>query len=147
MATTSSLLRDHVPLSVRSVDRVFMHAYVPGLMTKSQVIRFLLHRGYPIPSPAAHLGSGIDGAQVLGEAPDDAQALPLADGAAGRPGLGPGERPLGGDDRGARAVEPGGETAEDGVVARKLVAQRSAERQVLLDFVLQGAHPVAPGHG
>jgi len=25
---------DHVSLSVRSVDRVFMHAYVPGLMTK-----------------------------------------------------------------------------------------------------------------
>ena len=53
MATSSSLLRDHVTLQVRCVDRVFLHAYVPGLMTKYQVIRFLLHRGYPIPSPAA----------------------------------------------------------------------------------------------
>ena len=53
MATASRLLRDHVTLQIRSVDRVFMHAYVPGLMTKYQVIRFLLHRGYPIPSPAA----------------------------------------------------------------------------------------------
>ena len=53
MATASSLLRDHVTLQIRSVDRVFMQAYVPGLMTKYQVIRFLLHRGYPIPSPAA----------------------------------------------------------------------------------------------
>ncbi|GAC1354658.1 MAG: hypothetical protein NVSMB4_16070 [Acidimicrobiales bacterium] len=53
MATVSSLLRDHVTLQVRSVDRVFMHAYVPGLMTKYQVIRFLLHRGYFIPSPVA----------------------------------------------------------------------------------------------
>src|SRR5207244_4171614 len=61
MATTSSLLRDHVTLSVRSVDRVFLHAYVPGLMTKYQVIRFLLHRGYPIPSPAAlgKIGKGF----------------------------------------------------------------------------------------
>src|SRR5260370_25935699 len=61
MATTSSLLRDHVSLSVRSVDRVFLHAYVPGLMTKYQVIRFLLHRGFPIPSPAAlgKIGKGF----------------------------------------------------------------------------------------
>jgi hypothetical protein len=61
MATTSSLLRDHVTLSIRSVDRVFLHAYVPGLMTKYQVIRFLLHRGYPIPSPAAlgKIGKGF----------------------------------------------------------------------------------------
>jgi hypothetical protein len=53
MATTSSLLRDHVTLSIRSTDRVFSHAYCPGLMTQFQVIRFLLHRGFPIPSPAA----------------------------------------------------------------------------------------------
>lgn len=53
MATIGSLLRDRVTLETRSVDRIFLHAYVPGLQTMGQVIRFLLHRGYPIPSPAA----------------------------------------------------------------------------------------------
>ena len=52
MATISSLLADHVSLQVRSVDRLFLQAYVPRLMTQGQVIRFLLDRGYPIPSPA-----------------------------------------------------------------------------------------------
>ena len=52
MATISSLLADHVTLEVRSVDRLFLQGYVPRLMTEGQVIRFLLDRGFPIPSPA-----------------------------------------------------------------------------------------------
>ena len=52
MATIRSLLRDHVTLHVRSVDRLFLHAYQPRLMSEGQVIRFLLDRGFPIPSPA-----------------------------------------------------------------------------------------------
>jgi hypothetical protein len=52
VATISSLLRDHVTLQVRSVDRLFLQGYVPKLMTAGQVIRFLLDRGNPIPSPA-----------------------------------------------------------------------------------------------
>ena len=53
MATISSLLADRVTLGVRSVDRLFLQGYVPRLMTEGQVIRFLLDRGFPIPSPAA----------------------------------------------------------------------------------------------
>jgi hypothetical protein len=53
VATISSLLADHVTLEVRSVDRLFLQGYVPRLMTQGQVIRFLLDRGYFIPSPAA----------------------------------------------------------------------------------------------
>jgi hypothetical protein len=52
VATIASLLRDHVTLRVRSVDRLFLQAYVPKLMTSFQVVRFLLDRGFPIPSPA-----------------------------------------------------------------------------------------------
>jgi hypothetical protein len=52
MATIASLLRDHVTLRVRSVDRLFLQGYVPRLMCEGQVVRFLLDRGYPIPSPA-----------------------------------------------------------------------------------------------
>jgi hypothetical protein len=53
MATIASLLRDHVTLQIRSIDRIFLHAYFPRLQTEGQVVRFLLDRGYPIPSPAA----------------------------------------------------------------------------------------------
>ena len=52
MATIRSLLRDHVSLQLRSVDRIFVAAYVPRLMTAGMVIRFLLDRGFRIPSPA-----------------------------------------------------------------------------------------------
>jgi hypothetical protein len=52
VATISSLLRDHVMLQVRSVDRLFVQAYVPRLMTQHQLVRFLLDRGFSIPSPA-----------------------------------------------------------------------------------------------
>lgn len=52
MATISSLLADRVSLHVRSVDRLFLQGYVPKLMCEGQVIRFLLDRGFPIPSPA-----------------------------------------------------------------------------------------------
>src|SRR5215210_2382927 len=52
MATIVSLLRDHVTLRVRSVDRIFLAAYVPKLQCEGQVVRFLLSRGFVIPSPA-----------------------------------------------------------------------------------------------
>jgi hypothetical protein len=51
MATISSLLAERVTLQVRSVDRLFFQGYVPRLQTQFQVIRFLLDRGFPIPSP------------------------------------------------------------------------------------------------
>lgn len=52
MATIRSLLRDRVTLQVRSVDRVYLQAYVPRLMSEGMLIRFLLDRGATIPSPA-----------------------------------------------------------------------------------------------
>lgn len=60
MATVRSLLRDHVTLQVRSVDRLFLQAYVPKLMSEGLLIRFLLDRGFTIPSPAllGKIGAG-----------------------------------------------------------------------------------------
>ena len=60
MATIRSLLRDRVTLQVRSVDRLFLQAYVPKLMSEGLLIRFLLDRGFPIPSPAllGKIGAG-----------------------------------------------------------------------------------------
>ena len=48
----SSLLSDHVAFELRSIDRIFLQAYCPALQTMGQVIKFLLHKGFPIPSGA-----------------------------------------------------------------------------------------------
>jgi len=54
MADYAMLLRDHVMLTCRSVDRIFLQAYVPRLQSGGMVCRFLRwQRGYPIPSSAA----------------------------------------------------------------------------------------------
>ncbi len=54
MAAYSTLLRDHVTLTCRSIDRVFLQAYVPKLQTVGWVCQFLRwQRGYAIPSSAA----------------------------------------------------------------------------------------------
>jgi len=53
MATIASVLGERVTLEVHSVDRVFVAGYVPKLQCEGQVVRFLLDRGFPIPSPAA----------------------------------------------------------------------------------------------
>jgi hypothetical protein len=54
MADYAMLLRDHVTLTCRSVDRIFLQAYVPKLQTVGQVCQFLRgQRGYPVPSSAA----------------------------------------------------------------------------------------------
>ena len=53
MATITSLLADHVTLRVRSVDRLFLAGYVPGLQCAGQLVGFLNARaGGTIPSPA-----------------------------------------------------------------------------------------------
>ena len=53
MATIASLLRERATLQVNSVDRIFLAGYIPKLQSEGQVVRFLLDRGLPIPSPAA----------------------------------------------------------------------------------------------
>jgi hypothetical protein len=54
MADYSTLLRDHVTLTCRSIDRIFLQAYVPKLQTVGWVCQFLRwRRGYVIPSSAA----------------------------------------------------------------------------------------------
>ena len=54
MADYSTLLRDHVTLTCRSIDRIFLQAYVPKLQTVGWVCQFLRwQRGFVIPSSAA----------------------------------------------------------------------------------------------
>src|SRR5258708_34550835 len=54
MADYATLLRDHVPLTCRSVDRIFMQAYIPKLQCVGGVCQFLYwQKGFGIPSSAA----------------------------------------------------------------------------------------------
>ena len=54
MTDYATLLRDHITLTCRSIDRIFLQAYVPKLQSVGQVCLFLnRQRGFPIPSSAA----------------------------------------------------------------------------------------------
>jgi hypothetical protein len=53
MGTIDSLLAEHVSFRCTSVDRIGTRGYVPGLQYEGGVVKFLLKRGFPIPSPAA----------------------------------------------------------------------------------------------
>jgi hypothetical protein len=54
MADYATLLRDHVALQYRSIDRIFLQAYVPKLQSVGQVCTFLRwQRKFKIPSSAA----------------------------------------------------------------------------------------------
>ena len=54
MADYATLLRDHVTLQYRSIDRIFLQAYVPKLQSVGQVCTFLRwQRNFKIPSSAA----------------------------------------------------------------------------------------------
>jgi hypothetical protein len=64
MGSVTSLLAERVTFRLTSVDRVFVAGYVPGLQTEGQVVRFLLNRGYRIPSPA---GLGHNHGRLIGE--------------------------------------------------------------------------------
>lgn len=54
MTDYSTLLRDHVTLTCRSIDRIFLQAYVPKLQTVGWVRQYRRwQRGFTIPSSAA----------------------------------------------------------------------------------------------
>ena len=54
MADYATLLRDLVTLTCRSVDRIFLQAYVPKLQSMGEVCQFLhWQKGFGIPSSAA----------------------------------------------------------------------------------------------
>jgi len=49
----ADIIRHHVSLEVRCVDRLYVNGYMPKLQTSGGLCYFLRdHRGYPIPSPA-----------------------------------------------------------------------------------------------
>jgi hypothetical protein len=52
MPNVAELIKEHVTLTVDSIDRVYLNGYVPSLYSSGGVVRFLRQRGATIPSPA-----------------------------------------------------------------------------------------------
>jgi hypothetical protein len=50
--TVNDVLDGHVKLDLECLDRLYLHGYLGQLQVGGQVIQFLTHRGYPVPSPA-----------------------------------------------------------------------------------------------
>jgi hypothetical protein len=50
--TVSDVLDGHVQLDLDCLDRLYLHGYLGQLQVGGQVVQFLRHRGYPVPSPA-----------------------------------------------------------------------------------------------
>jgi len=51
--TVSDIIAGHAVLDLVSADRIYLNGYIPTLQVGGQVVAFLAHRGFPIPSPAA----------------------------------------------------------------------------------------------
>jgi hypothetical protein len=67
MGAVASLLANRVSLRLTSIDRILVSGYVPGLQYEAGVVRFLLERGYYIPSPA---GLGHNHDRLVGDIED-----------------------------------------------------------------------------
>jgi hypothetical protein len=53
IVTVNEVLGRHVVLDIECLDRIYLHAYVPVLQSRGQVVAFMTqHLGMPIPSPA-----------------------------------------------------------------------------------------------
>ena len=59
--TVNDVLDGHVQLDLRLLDRVYLHGYLGQLPVGGQVVQFLRHRGFPVPSPAClqQIGDGF----------------------------------------------------------------------------------------
>ena len=60
--TINDVLDGHVALDLQCLDRLYLHGYLAQLQVGGQVIQFLSHRGYPVPSPACCSRSGTPSA-------------------------------------------------------------------------------------
>jgi len=50
--TVNDVLDGHVDLDLQCLDRVYLNGYLARLQVGGQVVQFLRHRGFPVPSPA-----------------------------------------------------------------------------------------------
>ena len=50
--TVNDVLDGHVILDLECLDRLYLNGYLAQLQVGGQVVQFLRHRGFPVPSPA-----------------------------------------------------------------------------------------------
>ncbi len=74
--TLADILDGHAVLDVSCLDRIYLNGWVPGLMTSGQLVGFLAHRGFPIPSPAA-LGKNGNAFRLAMTRYAEANGIPL----------------------------------------------------------------------
>ena len=51
--TVTEVLDGHVKLDLDCLDRVYLHGYLGQLQVGGQVVQFLRHNGFPVPSRRA----------------------------------------------------------------------------------------------
>ena len=73
--TLTDILDGHAVLDISCLDRIYLNGYVPRLQTSGQVVGFLHHRGFPIPSPAG-LGKNGDAFRQAMERYAEADGIP-----------------------------------------------------------------------
>lgn len=59
MTDINEILKSHVTLDVECIDRIYLNGYIPNLQVPGQLVKFMQHRGYDIPSPSM-LGKWTD---------------------------------------------------------------------------------------
>jgi hypothetical protein len=52
MTSLNEILSEHVTLDIECIDRLYLNGYIPKLQTGGQLVSFLQHLGYVIPSPS-----------------------------------------------------------------------------------------------
>jgi hypothetical protein len=52
MTDINEILKEHVTLDIECIDRIYLNGYIPTLQVGGQLVKFLHHRGYQIPSPS-----------------------------------------------------------------------------------------------
>lgn len=52
MPTLNEILKEHVTLDIECIDRLYLNGYIPNLQTSGQLVYFLHHLGFVIPSPS-----------------------------------------------------------------------------------------------
>ena len=52
MTDINEILKEYVTLDIECIDRIYLNSYLPTLQMGGQLVKFIHHRGYEIPSPA-----------------------------------------------------------------------------------------------